>query len=112
MRLFPGEPLWPGERALVARKLLEDRAWELDLASLDSVRSFALSVSVPPALLVRQRGAWLHLRQQQASAAQLVSATQEGSAAAAGVTGTLVAGPSSRTRPTGAGVGVRYADER
>ena len=27
--------------------------------------SFALSVSVPPALLLRQRGAWLHLRRHQ-----------------------------------------------
>ena len=47
-----------------------------------AMRSFALSVSVPPALLVRQRGAWLHLRQQQQQ--QQASTAQEGGAAAAG----------------------------
>ena len=29
-----------------------------------NIRTFALSVSVPPALYVRQRGAWLHLREE------------------------------------------------
>ena len=47
------------------------------------MRSFALSVSVPPALLVRQRGAWLHLRQQQQQQQQQASAAPEGGAVAA-----------------------------
>ena len=45
------------------------------------MRSFALSVSVPPALLVRQRGAWLHLKQHQQPS---TSTTPEAGAAANG----------------------------
>lgn len=49
------------------------------------MRSFALSVSVPPALLVRQRGAWLHLRQhQQAGTAQEAGAAAPGGSATDG----------------------------